>query len=215
MIQNPGWHNLRNDVKGDIGFTFQLRSGIGKKMVTHLGMFDDHDRDKPVRAARSIPKDYERDQPSKSPLSGRNHSLENPHVIRLLVCSEDKQVELAQCQLKPGTSDELIRSFRYMRLPKPVPLEQGLTYVLLMSTQVADGDHFRDPVSFDGLSPQLNPDLVVQRSILLREDSLSGSIDVPAFEDLTDSYWKYRVPVGPTLRLAEDHLADEPLASKP
>ena len=215
MIQNPGWHHLRNDVTGDIGFTFQLRSGAGKKMVTHLGMFDDHDREKPVRAARSIPLDHERDQPSKSPLSGRNHSLENPHVIRLLVCSEDKQVELAQIQLKPGTSDELTRSFRYIRLPEPVPLEQGLTYVLLMSTQVADGDHFRDPVSFDGLSPQLNPDIIVQRSLLLRGDSLSGYIDVPAFEDLTDSYSKYRMPVGPTLRLAEEHLVDDPRVSNP
>ena len=215
MIENPGWHNLRNDVTGDIGFTFQLRPGVGNKLVTHLGMFDDHDGDKPVRAARSIPMDRERDQPSKSSLSGKTYSLKSPHVIRLLVCSEDKQAELTRCQLRPGTSDELIRSFRYMRLPEPVQLKQGLTYVLLMSTQVADGDHFRDPVSFDGLSPQLNPDLVVQRSLLLREDSLSGYIDVPAFEDLTDSYSRYRVPVGPTLRLAEDHLADEPNTSKP
>jgi hypothetical protein len=84
-----------------------------------------------------------------------------------------------------------------------------------MSTQVADGDHFRDPVSFDGLSPQLNPDLVVQRSLLLRKDSLSGYIDVPAFEDLTDSYSQYRLPVGPSLLLAEEHLADDPHASKP
>ena len=215
MIENPGWHNLRNDVTGDVGFTFQLRSGVGKKMVTHLGMFDDHDRDKPVRAARSIPIDHERDQPSRAPLTGKNHSIKSQHVIRLLVRSENKQVELARCKMKPGTSDELIRSFRYMRLPEPVQLEKGLTYVLLMSTQTADGDHFRDPVSFDGLSPQLNPDLVVQRSVLLREGSLSGSIDVPAFEDLTNSYSRYRMPVGPTLRLAEDHLADEPLASKP
>ena len=87
--------------------------------------------------------------------------------------------------------------------------------MLLMSTQVADGDHFRDPASFDGLSPQLHPDLVVQRSLLLRGDSLSGYIDVPAFEDLTDSYSRYRVPVGPTLRLAEDDLEDEPRVSKP
>jgi len=57
MIQNPGWHNLRNDVTGEVGFTFQLRPGAGGKMVTHLGMFDDHDRDKPVRAARSVPMD--------------------------------------------------------------------------------------------------------------------------------------------------------------
>jgi hypothetical protein len=117
--------------------------------------------------------------------------------------------------MKPGTSDELIRSFRYMRLPEPVQLEQGLTYVLLMSTQAADGDHFRDPVSFDGLSPQINPHLMIQRSLLFRGGSSSSHIDVPAFEDLTNSYSRYRMPVGPTLRLAEDSLADEPQTSKP
>ena len=215
IIENPGWHNLRNDVTGDIGFTFQLRPGVGNKLVTHLGMFDDHDGDKPVRAARSIPMDRERDQPSRGPLTGKNHSIKSQHVIRLLVRSKNKQVELARCKMKPGTSDELIRSFRYMRLPEPVRLEQGLTYVLLMSTQAADGDHFRDPVSFDGLSPQINPHLMIQRSLLFRGGSSSGHIDVPAFEDLTNSYSRYRMPVGPTLRLAEDSLADEPQTSKP
>ncbi len=215
LIQNPGWHNLRNDVTGEIGFTFRLRPGAKTKLVTHLGMFDDHDRDKPVRAARSIPKDDERDQPSKSPLRGKNHSLESPHVIRLLMCSADKQIELARCHLESGTSGELVNSFRYIRLPEPVRLEQGKTYVLLMSTQVADGDHFRDPVSFDGLSPQLNRNFVLQRSLLLRESSLSGHIDVPAFEDLTDFYSQYRLPVGPTLRLAENELADELQTSQP
>ena len=215
IIENPGWHNLRNDVTGEIGFAFQLRPRAGGKMVTHLGMFDDHDGDKPVRAARSIPTDRERDQPSKGPLTGKNHSIKSQHVIRLLVRSKNKQVELARCEMKPGTSDELIRSFRYMRLPEPVRLEQGLTYVLLMSTQAADGDHFRDPVSFDGLSPQINPHLMIQRSLLFRGGSSSGHIDVPAFEDLTNSYSRYRMPVGPTLRLAEDSLADEPQTSKP
>lgn len=215
IIENPGWHNLRNDVTGEIGFAFQLRPRAGGEMVTHLGMFDDHDGDKPVRAARSIPTDRERDQPSKGPLTGKNHSIKSQHVIRLLVRSENKQVELARCEMKPGTSDELIRSFRYMRLPEPVRLEQGLTYVLLMSTQAADGDHFRDPVSFDGLSPQINPHLMIQRSLLFRGGSSSGHIDVPAFEDLTNSYSRYRMPVGPTLRLAEDSLADEPQTSKP
>ena len=215
IIENPGWHNLRNDVTGEIGFAFQLRPRAGGEMVTHLGMFDDHDGDKPVRAARSIPTDRERDQPSKGPLTGKNHSIKSQHVIRLLVRSENKRVELARCEMKPGTSDELIRSFRYMRLPEPVRLEQGLTYVLLMSTQAADGDHFRDPVSFDGLSPQINPHLMIQRSLLFRGGSSSGHIDVPAFEDLTNSYSRYRMPVGPTLRLAEDSLADEPQTSKP
>ena len=215
LIQNPGWHNLRNDVTGEVGFTFRLRAGSENTVVTHLGMFDDHDRDKAARAARSIPLDDERDQPSKSPLRGKNHSLNSPHVIRLLMQAKGQQIELAQCQLKPGTSGELLNSFRYTRLPKPVHLDEGVTYVLLMSTRVADGDHFRDPVSFDGLSPQVNPDIVVQRSLLLREGSLSGHIDLPAFEDLTDFYSRFRLPVGPTLRLAEDGWADKPQTSQP
>ncbi|MBC8355276.1 MAG: hypothetical protein H8E66_25145 [Planctomycetes bacterium] len=39
---------------------------------------------------------------------------------------------------------------------------------LLMSTAVADGDRFRDPASFDGLSPLVHPDVVVRRSVLVR-----------------------------------------------
>jgi hypothetical protein len=214
LIQDPGWHNLRNDVTGEVGFTFQLGSRAGGKVVTHLGMFDDHDREKPVRAARSVPMDKGRDQPTKRSLHGKNHSLKSPHVIRLLVQSGGVQVELARCQLDSGTSGELINSFRYMRLPEPVQLEEGLTYILLMSTQVADGDYFRDPVSFDGLSPLVNPDIVVQRSLLLREGCLSGHIELPAFEDMTDSYSRHRLPVGPTLRLAEQHV-DEIGASEP
>jgi arylsulfatase A len=214
LIQDPGWHNLRNDVTGEVGFTFQLGSRAGEKVVTHLGMFDDHDREKPVRTARSVPMDNGRDQPTKRSLHGKNHSLKSPHVIRLLVQSGGVQVELARCQLDSGTSGKLINSFRYMRLPEPVQLEEGLTYILLMSTQVADGDHFRDPVSFDGLSPLVNPDIVVQRSLLLREGCLSGHIELPACEDMTDSYSRHRLPVGPTLRLAEQHV-DEIGASEP
>ena len=102
-----------------------------------------------------------------------------------------------------------------MAVPEPVQPEKVPTCVLWMAAQTADGEHLRDPVSFDGLSPQLNPHLMIQRSLLFRDGSSSGHIDVPAFEDLTNSYSRYRMPVGPTLRLAEDHLADEPLASKP
>jgi arylsulfatase A len=215
LIQNTGWHNLRNDVTGEVGFSFQLRPEVNTKVVTHLGMFDDHDRDKPVRAARSVPRDNERDQPSKSPLGGKNHSLKSPHVIRLLMHSDNKLVELARCHLQTGTSGELLSSFRYLRLKQPVYLKQGQTYILLMSTQVADGDHFRDPVSFDGLSPQLDPDLVVQRGLLLREGTLSGHIELPAFEDLSSDYSQYRLPVGPNLRFAEDGWSDKHDSPKP
>ncbi len=119
LIQNPGWHNLRNDVTGEVGFTFRLRTGAEKKVVTHLGMFDDHDRDKPVRAARSIPLDDERDQPSRAPLSGKNHSLANTHVIRLLTSSEGKQTELARYELKPDEASELLNSCLLYTSPSP------------------------------------------------------------------------------------------------
>ena len=62
---DPGWHNLRNDVSGEIGCEFQLSKGSGTKEVTHLGMWDDHDTDRAVRAARAIPDENERDQPPR------------------------------------------------------------------------------------------------------------------------------------------------------
>jgi len=37
LFVHPGWHNLRNDVTGEIGFKFRLRDGSGTKPVTHLG----------------------------------------------------------------------------------------------------------------------------------------------------------------------------------
>jgi len=49
---------------------------------------------------------------------------------------------------------------------------------------------------------------------VLREGCLFGHIELPAFEDMTDSYSRHRLPVGPTLRLAEQHV-DEIGASEP
>jgi hypothetical protein len=69
-----------------------------------------------------------------------------------------------------------------------------------MSTRAADGDQFRDPVAFDGLPPLIHPDVHVERSILIRPGSMGSMTGIPAFEDLSDSYSRYRTPVGPTLR---------------
>jgi len=69
----------------------------------------------------------------------------------------------------------------------------------LMSTVVADGDRFRDPASFDGLSPLVHPDIVVRRSLLVRNGNMTGAAGLPAFEDLHHSYSRYRMPIGPTL----------------
>ena len=67
---------------------------------------------------------------------------------------------------------ELDGSFRYVRLTKPVRLKQDVSYILLMPTEVADGDHFRDSASFDGLSPLVHPDVVVRRSMLIRNEDV-------------------------------------------
>jgi arylsulfatase A len=199
LIVHPGWHNLRNDVTGEIGFEFQLRSGNGEKLVTHLGMFDDHDKDAPIRAARSVPAEHQRDQPSLQSAQKRKRQIVANHVVRLLRVESDGQIEIARCRVSPKNAGELRGSFRYIRLNKPVRLQQKATYILLMSTEVADGDRFHDPVSFDGLSPLVHPHVVVRRSMLVRNQDVHGATGLPAFEDLNDSYSSHRVPTGPTL----------------
>ncbi len=203
LIVHPGWHNLRNDVTGEIGFEFQLRSGSDKKLVTHLGMFDDHDKDAPVRAARSVAAEGKRDQPSTKPVESKKRQIAADHIVRLLRVEsdglQDGQIEIARCRVSPKEAGELHESFRYIRLNKPVRLQQNATYILLMSTEVADGDRFRDPVSFDGLSPLVHPDVVVRRSMLVRNGDVHRAMGLPAFEDLSNSYSRSRVPTGPTL----------------
>jgi len=62
-----------------------------------------------------------------------------------------------------------------------------------------DGDRFRDPASFDGLSPLVHPDIVVRRSMLVRGKDVNDAESLPAFRDLHPSYSRSRIPVGPTL----------------
>ena len=101
--------------------------------------------------------------------------------------------------MSPEDAGELRESFRYVRLDKAVRLQQNVTYILLMSTQVADGDRFRAPASFDGLSPLVHPDVIVRRSMLVRGEDVTSATGIPAFEDLSNSYSRYRAPIGPTL----------------
>lgn len=203
LIVHPGWHNLRNDVTGEIGFEFQLRNGSGEKRVTHLGMFADHEKDTPVRAARSVPTEKERDQPSREPIGNRKRSLAATHVLRLLRIESSGHREIAHCQVPSGNAGELRNVFRYIQLDEPVGLQENTSYVLLMSTAVADGDRFRDPSSFDGISPIIHPDVVVQRNLLLRNAATPKPTALPAFEDLSESYSQSRLPVGPTLLFAD------------
>jgi hypothetical protein len=108
-------------------------------------------------------------------------------------------IQIARCQISPEDPGEFRDSFRYIRLNKPVRLQQNTTYALLMSTVVADGDRFRDPASFDGLSPLVHPHVVVQRSMLLRNENVTNATVLPAFEDLHHSYSRYRMSLGPSL----------------
>jgi arylsulfatase A len=199
MIVHPGWHNLRNDVTGEIGFEFQLQKGSGEKLVTHLGMFDAPDKEDSTRGARSVPTERDRDQPSTRLAQNKKRRIVANHVLRLLRVESDGQIEIARCQVSPEDAGEYRDSFRYIRLNKPARLQQNATYVLLMSTVVADGDRFRDPASFDGLSPLVHPDIVVRRSMLVRNENVTSAVGLPAFEDLHHSYSRYRMPIGPTL----------------
>ena len=199
LLLHPGWHNLRNDVSGEIGFEFQLRAGSGDKLVTHLGMFDDHDKDTSVRAARSVPTEHERDQPAIQPNQAERHQIVASHVLRLVRTESDGRTEIARCQVSPGDPGEFRNSFRYFPLKEPVRLQPDVTYILLMSTASGDGDCFHDPASFDGLSALVHPDIVVHRSMLVRNQDVHSAMGLPAFEDLSDAYSRYRAAIGPTL----------------
>ncbi len=203
LFANPGWHNLRNDVTGEIGFEFRLKDGSGTKQVTHLGMWDDHDADRPVRAARAVPTDHESDQPSRFITQKNRRGLKAPHVLRLLRLYSNKQTELARVEVAAGATGKLHDSFRYFPLKKPVTLVEDADYLLLMSTRAADGDQFRDPVAFDGLSPLVHPHVQIQSSVLVRANDIGRRNPIPAFEDLSDSHSRHRAPVGPTLKFGE------------
>ena len=202
---DPGWHNLRNDVSGEIGCEFQLSKGSGTKEVTHLGMWDDHDTDRAVRAARAIPDENERDQPPRFLNQKNRREIKVPHVLRLVKVESNERIEIARIEITAGEVGQLLNSFRYFPLKKPVMLSENTDYILLMSTRAADGDQFHDPVAFDGLSPLSHPDVQVKRSVLFSAQNKSAGI--PAFEDLSDSFSRYRAPVGPTLRFRSDEIS--------
>jgi arylsulfatase A len=200
LFVDPGWHNLRNDITGEIGFEFRLRAGSKSKQVTHLGMWDDHDADRPVRAARAVPRDVENDQPSKFITQKNRRRTEAPHILRLLRLESNEQTEIARINIVAGEGGELHNSFRYYPLEKPLMLSEKTKYVLLMSTKAADGDPFRDPAPFDGLPPLVHPDIHIERSVLVRPNTTQNKTSIPAFEDLNEEFSRFRAPVGPTVR---------------
>ena len=198
LVVDPGWHNLRNDLTGDVGFEFTVRES---KQVTHLGLWDDHDRDTPVRPARAIPTGHDRDQPSMAG-DPKKRRLKATHVVRLVTWGgKESASEMVRCDFSEGTTVELDGEFRYLALNEPISLESGKRYGLLMSTTAGDGDSFHDPAAFDGLSPLTHPDVTIIRSLMVRDGNLTEPNPIPSFEDLHPSYDSHRLPVGPTLRL--------------
>lgn len=194
LILDDGWHNLRNDLDGAVGFEFRLRED---RTVTHLGMWDDHQKDKPVRPARNIPTEFDRDHPGIG--NGKRGVISSPHTIRLDIIGESGKAEsIAQLEVSAGNSGEWENEFRYFLLPTQVSLKNGRTYRLTMSTSPGDGDRFRDPVSFDGLSPLVHPAVEVICAVLIRANG--DAVAIPAFADMSKSYSSHRLPVGPTFK---------------
>ena len=138
----------------------------------------------PVRFPRST----SADQPSLHSAQSKKRRIVANHVLRLLRIESDEATEIGRCHVSPGDVGELRNSFRFFRFTEPVRLKQNVTYILLMSTEVADGDCFRDAASFDGLSPLVHPDVIVLRSMLVRGEDVTNAAELPAFEDLSNSY---------------------------
>ncbi len=190
LVVDDGWHNLRNDLDGGIGFTFML-SQEGPIRVTHLGMWDDHEKDRPVRGAAEAPNDNITERQSHPEPGGRG--LAAAHEVLL---SFNGKV-LARATLRAGNAAVLEGEYRYAALEAPVTLSPGITYQLTMTTTANDGDQWHNPASYDGLSPQTHPVFTILRSIYRTGD---GEAAIPTYFDAAPDYWKHRLPVGPTLK---------------
>ena len=195
LIIDDGWHNLRNDVTGFIGFEFKL---FQDQVVTHLGMWDDHDREVPIRTARGIPTDQDSDQPSRSGKKPR--SINAKHSICLWKIENLAPKEMIAIEIGPNNQGSLENEFRYFALNESVKLSANSKFILAMSTAAGDGDHFHDPVSFDGLSPLVNPKVKILRNLMFQGNLMQSPQDIPSFADLDPQYSTFRIPVGPTLR---------------
>ena len=88
----------------------------------------------------------------------------------------------------------------------PHQLQRGRKYLLTMTTKAGDGDHFHDPVAYDGLSPVINPSVRIIRSLLFRDGNVKQAFAIPSFADLHSDYSAFRIPVGPTIRFETNVL---------
>ena len=191
LIQDDGWHNLRNDFHGEVGFEFQVMEPL---QVGQLGMWDDHFKDWPVRGADQAPNDWITERPSLEGADGRG--LEASHTVRLSL----KGKVIAEVKLTPDLPGDLISEFRYLPLEESVKLKPGPVYRLTMTTRNRDGDHIHDPASYDGLSPIIHPLVRIQRSVFLKGGKEAS---IPTWFDASADYWRHRLPVGPALRFLD------------
>lgn len=189
LVVDDGWHNLRNDLDGEIGFEFRL-VGESERMITHLGMWDDHREDRWVRGPVQKPNDNIIERPSVIGSGGRG--LNSAHRIRLT--QNGKMI--AEAVIGPGEG-QLSGEFRFDRLDSAVILEPGKVYRLTMSTSPDDGDLFHNPAAYDGLSPYTHPEFVVVRSVYLKDGQETA---IPSYFNAHPDYWKHRLPVGPTFK---------------
>jgi hypothetical protein len=195
LVIDDGWHNLRNDITGLVGFKFKLKEN---QIVTHLGMWDDHDRESPVREARGIPSEQESDQPSR--LGEKPRTISKEHRIGLWEIKNSILQEIAGIQITPKKQGLLEGEFRYFQLKNPVHITIGSNFILTMSTTAGDGDHFHDDASFDGLSPIINPSVTILKSVMFRNMNMNQPLQISSFADLHPDYSAHRFPVGPTLK---------------
>ena len=163
-----------------------------------MGMWDDHDRESPVREARGIPTEQESDKPSR--LEKNPRTINSQHWVRLWEIKNSVRQEIAAIQITPEKQGLLEGEFRYVQLKKPVHISTGSNYILTMSTTAGDGDHFHDDASFDGLSPIINPSVTIVKSVMFRNMNMNQPLQIPSFADLHPDYAAHRFPVGPTLK---------------
>ena len=179
LVIDDGWHNLRNDLTGSIGYEFEV---LEDRRVTHLGMWDDHDREVPIRSARGIPREVESDQPTR--MGKLPRTIKSPHLISLWKIESKHPKLIVQVMIDAGVSSHLDGEFRYLELKKPVPIQKKSKFLLTMSTKAGDGDYFHDPVSFDGLSPLINQGVKIIRCRLFRDKLMNEPAPFPSFADL-------------------------------
>ncbi len=156
-----------------------------------------------MRPPRAIPSEAQGDLPSLSDPKGKRRGLATSHTIRLVQLDTAQPVEIARAMIPEGTRAELEGAFRYIPLQEPLTLKSNVRYALLATTSMEDGDQFKSPDSFDGLSPIVHPDVSIIRSLLVRDGNLAQAQSIPAFSDLSSDHSRHRVPVGPTLRFSQ------------